>query len=65
MLENNSMDKFFRFGTQWETGYVTCFHREELGIMKDLLKKSPSDILQAGLHPTFDQVITIYNKLIL
>ena len=46
-----------RFGTQWETGYVTCFNKEELGILKDLLKRTPDDILQAGLHPTFDQVL--------
>ena len=24
--------------------------------MKDLLSKTPDDILQAGLHPTFDQL---------
>lgn len=47
-----------RFGTQWETGYVTCFRREELAIMKDLLSKTPEDILQAGLHPTYDQIET-------
>ena len=35
---------------------MTCFNREELGILKDLLKRTPDDILQAGLHPTYDQV---------
>ena len=47
-----------RFNTQWETGYVTCFHQEEMALMHELLKQSPEDILQAGLHPTFDQIET-------
>jgi len=45
-----------RFGTQWETGYVTTFHQEELHVLAGLLKQTPEDILQAGLHPTFDQL---------
>jgi len=45
-----------RFGTQWETGYVTTFKDEELNPLKDLLSQTPDDILQAGLHPTFDQL---------
>lgn len=45
-----------RFGTQWETGYVTTFKQEELKPLKKLLKQTPEDILQAGLHPTFDQL---------
>jgi len=45
-----------RFNTQWETGYVTCFHQEEIGTMKQLLSSTPEEILQAGLHPTFDQI---------
>jgi ATP-dependent RNA helicase SUPV3L1/SUV3 len=45
-----------RFNTQWETGYVTCFQQEEMPIMKDLLSKMPDEILNAGLHPTFDQI---------
>jgi len=45
-----------RFGTQWETGYVTTFKNEELNPLKDLLSQTPDDILQAGLHPTFDQL---------
>jgi hypothetical protein len=52
----NKIKKNLRFRTQWETGYVTCFHQEELGILKDLLKRTPDDILHAGLHPTYDQV---------
>ena len=45
-----------RFGTQWETGYVTTFRQEELHALSGLLKQTPEDILQAGLHPTFDQL---------
>lgn len=45
-----------RFNTHWETGYVTCFHQEEVPLMLDLLSQSPDDILHAGLHPTFDQI---------
>ena len=45
-----------RFGTQWETGYVTCFNQEDMHTMKELLAQNPPDILTAGLHPTFDQI---------
>lgn len=45
-----------RYNTQWETGYVTTFNQDEINIMKDLLRQTPPDILQAGLHPSFDQI---------
>jgi len=45
-----------RFGTQWEDGYVTTFKREELEPLKNLLSQTPDEILQAGLHPTYDQL---------
>merc|ERR1719320_1796094 len=45
-----------RFGTAWETGYVTTFKQDELKPLQDLLKQIPDEILQAGLHPTFDQL---------
>ena len=45
-----------RFATQWDVGYVTCFKDEEIPLMHDLLSKVPEDIMQAGLHPTFDQI---------
>jgi len=45
-----------RFGTAWETGYVTTFKPDELKPLQDLLKQTPDEILQAGLHPTFDQL---------
>ena len=45
-----------RFGTAWETGYVTTFKQDELKPLQDLLKQTPDEILQAGLHPTFDQL---------
>ena len=47
-----------RFNTQWETGYVTCYHEEDMELMHSLLSQTPPEILQAGLHPTFDQVCT-------
>jgi len=45
-----------RFNTQWETGYVTCYHEEDMELMHSLLSQTPPEILQAGLHPTFDQI---------
>lgn len=45
-----------RYGTQWETGYVTTFKLEDLKILKELLGKTPDEIEQAGLHPTADQI---------
>ena len=45
-----------RFGTHWETGHVTTFRSEELKPLQQLLQQTPEDILQAGLHPTFDQL---------
>ena len=45
-----------RYGTAWETGYVTTFKQEDLKQMTELLKLTPGEILQAGLHPTFDQL---------
>lgn len=45
-----------RYNTQWETGYVTCFNQEEVATMRELLREQPEEILQAGLHPTYDQL---------
>ena len=45
-----------RYGTAWETGYVTTFKQEELPKLTELLGQTPEEILQAGLHPTFDQL---------
>lgn len=45
-----------RYGTQWDTGYVTTFKQEDLKPLQDLLKQEPDEILHAGLHPTFDQI---------
>ena len=45
-----------RYGTAWETGYVTTFKQEDLKQMTELLKLTPDEILQSGLHPTFDQL---------
>ncbi|KYN34951.1 hypothetical protein ALC56_10919 [Trachymyrmex septentrionalis] len=45
-----------RYGTAWETGYVTTFKREDLSTLKNLLSQTPETITQAGLHPTADQI---------
>ena len=45
-----------RFGTEWEVGHVTCFNQQDVPMLRDLLERSPDDILQAGLHPTYDQI---------
>ena len=37
-----------RYGTAWETGYVTTFKQEDLKQMTELLKLTPGEILQAG-----------------
>lgn len=45
-----------RYGTQWENGYVTTMHTEDLGTLHHLLSQTPDDMVQAGLHPTADQI---------
>lgn len=45
-----------RFGTQWENGFVTTFKSDDLKILKEILAKPTEPILQAGLHPTADQI---------
>lgn len=45
-----------RFGTQWEHGYVTTFRPDDLGTLQELLRQPPEPLLQAGLHPTADQI---------
>lgn len=45
-----------RYGTQWEHGYVTAFKQEDLTTLQMLLKQDPEPIIQAGLHPTADQI---------
>lgn len=46
----------FRYGTQWEQGYVTTFKPEDLNTLKALLASQPEPINQAGLHPTAEQI---------
>lgn len=46
----------FRYGTQWEQGYVTTFKPEDLNTLKALLASEPEPINQAGLHPTAEQI---------
>ncbi|KAL2731370.1 hypothetical protein V1478_004915 [Vespula squamosa] len=45
-----------RYGTQWETGYVTTYKSQDLPTLKSLLDQQPETITQAGLHPTSDQI---------
>ncbi|GLH11315.1 hypothetical protein R5R35_001449 [Gryllus longicercus] len=45
-----------RFGTQYETGYVTTFKPEDLYTLKNLLAQTPEPISVAGLHPTAEQI---------
>lgn len=45
-----------RFGTQWEHGFVTTFRPEDLNTLKDLMSQQPEPLVQAGLHPTADQI---------
>ncbi|GBP23746.1 ATP-dependent RNA helicase SUPV3L1, mitochondrial [Eumeta japonica] len=45
-----------RYGSNWETGYVTTFKPEDLPTLKTLLSKSPEPVPQAGLHPTAEQM---------
>ncbi|XP_050292923.1 ATP-dependent RNA helicase SUV3 homolog, mitochondrial [Anthonomus grandis grandis] len=45
-----------RYGTQWEQGFVTSFKAEDLPTLKTLLSSQPEPIVQAGLHPTAEQI---------
>lgn len=44
--------KFFFF----LQGFVTTFKSEDLPTLKNLLSQTPDNIIQAGLHPTADQI---------
>ncbi|CAK1551655.1 unnamed protein product [Leptosia nina] len=45
-----------RYGSAWETGYVTTYKAEDLPTLKTLLSQSPDPVTQAGLHPTAEQM---------
>ncbi|XP_076172013.1 suv3 RNA helicase [Ptiloglossa arizonensis] len=45
-----------RYNTQWKEGFVTTFKPEDLHVLKQLLSQEPEPIIQAGLHPTADQI---------
>ncbi|XP_063375115.1 ATP-dependent RNA helicase SUV3 homolog, mitochondrial [Cydia amplana] len=45
-----------RYGSAWETGYVTTYRPEDLPTLKELLSKPPDPVTQAGLHPTSEQM---------
>ncbi|XP_045763935.1 ATP-dependent RNA helicase SUV3 homolog, mitochondrial [Maniola jurtina] len=45
-----------RYGSAWETGFVTTYKPEDLATLKTLLSQPPDPITQAGLHPTAEQM---------
>ncbi|XP_049865438.1 ATP-dependent RNA helicase SUV3 homolog, mitochondrial [Pectinophora gossypiella] len=45
-----------RYGSAWETGYVTTYKAEDLATLKTLLSKPPDPVAQAGLYPTAEQM---------
>ncbi|XP_045488047.1 ATP-dependent RNA helicase SUV3 homolog, mitochondrial [Pieris rapae] len=45
-----------RYGSVWETGFVTTYRPEDLPTLKILLSKPPEPVTQAGLHPTAEQM---------
>lgn len=45
-----------RYGSTWETGYVTTFRPEDLATLKNLLAQPPEPVIQAGLYPTAEQM---------
>ncbi|XP_051159009.1 ATP-dependent RNA helicase SUV3 homolog, mitochondrial [Leptopilina boulardi] len=45
-----------RFGTQWNTGYVTTYRPQDLKMLKKLMSSVPEPIVKAGLHPTAEQI---------
>ncbi|KAI4462122.1 atp-dependent rna and dna helicase [Holotrichia oblita] len=45
-----------RYGTQFEDGCVTTFKAEDLPTLRNLLSQVPEPLIQAGLHPTADQI---------
>ncbi|KAK7570774.1 hypothetical protein V9T40_010141 [Parthenolecanium corni] len=45
-----------RYGTQYETGYVTTFRPDDLPKLKELVSQTPEPIDKAGIHPTAEQI---------
>uniref|UniRef100_T1JH79 ATP-dependent RNA helicase SUV3 homolog, mitochondrial n=1 Tax=Strigamia maritima TaxID=126957 RepID=T1JH79_STRMM len=45
-----------RFGTQFSEGFATTYKRDDLKILKEILKRPVEPIKVAGLHPTADQI---------
>lgn len=56
MIVDTIKHLLYRYGTQWEQGYVTTFKPEDLNTLKALLASEPEPIVQAGLHPTAEQI---------
>lgn len=55
-LKNLCIGRAGRYGSAWETGYVTTYKSEDLATLKTLLAKPPEPVTQAGLHPTAEQM---------
>ncbi|XP_013788263.1 ATP-dependent RNA helicase SUV3 homolog, mitochondrial-like [Limulus polyphemus] len=45
-----------RYGTQFDEGFVTTFHAEDLPVLKEIMSRPVQPITAAGLHPTADQI---------
>jgi len=45
-----------RYGTQFSKGAVTTYRAEDLPTLQRLMASTPDDLIQAGLHPTADQI---------
>lgn len=56
LFSHNLFFEFYRYGTQWEAGFVTTYKGEDLSTLRALLNDTPEPITKAGLHPTADQI---------
>jgi ATP-dependent RNA helicase SUPV3L1/SUV3 len=45
-----------RFNTSYADGFVTTFYKQDLPILKEILKKPLEKTSRAGLHPTAEQI---------
>lgn len=45
-----------RFGTHFDSGFVTTFKAEDLSVLNEILSRPVEKIEAAGLHPTADQI---------
>ncbi|EEB12247.1 ATP-dependent RNA helicase SUV3, putative [Pediculus humanus corporis] len=45
-----------RYGSRYEKGYVTTFHKKDLPLLEKILSETPEPAMSAGLFPTVDQI---------